>query len=91
MLGIIGLKKINNWEEKKGQSIWINATLVEQKEINNSRHMCFPFTTKTLNDLLSFSIYLLDKNNNRITFPDEEKKISILNFKTDVFLRSIGD
>ena len=91
MLGIIDLKKINNWEEKKGQSIWINATLVEQKEINNSRHMCFPFTTKTLNDLLSFSIYLLDKNNNRITFPDEEKKISILNFKTDVFLRSIGD
>ena len=87
MLGIIDLKKINNWEEKKGQSIWINATLVEQKEINNSRHMCFPFTTKTLNDLLSFSIYLLDKNNNRITFPDEEKKISILNFKTDVFLR----
>ena len=49
--------------------------------------MCFPFTTKTLNDLLSFSIYLLDENNNRITFPDEEKKISILNFKTDVFLR----
>ena len=60
LLGIIDLKKINNWEEIKGQSVWINATLVEQKEINNSMHMCFPFTTKTLNDLLSFSIYLLD-------------------------------
>ena len=43
--------------------------------------------TKTLNDLLSFSIYLLDDNNNGITFPDGEKKISILNFKIDLFLR----
>ena len=53
--------------------------------------MCFPFTTKTLNDLLSFSIYLLDDNNNRITFPDGAKKISILKFKIDVFLRWIGN
>ena len=48
--------------------------------------MCFPFTTKTLNDLLNFSTYFLDNNNNGITFPDGEKKISILNFKIDVFL-----
>ena len=47
--------------------------------------MCFPFTTKTPNDLLSFSIYLLDDNNNEITFPDGEKKVNILNFKIDVF------
>ena len=26
-LGITDLKKINNWEEIKGQSIWVNATL----------------------------------------------------------------
>ena len=30
-LGIIDFKKINNWEEIKGQLIWINATLEEQK------------------------------------------------------------
>ena len=87
LLRIIDLKKINNWEEIKGQSIWINADLVEQKEINNSRHTCFSFTTKTLNDLLSFSIYLIDDSNNELTFPADEKKISILNFKIDVFLR----
>ena len=63
LLGIIDLKKINNCEEIKDQSIWVNASFVEQKEINNSRHMRFTFTTKTLNDLLSFSIYLLDDNN----------------------------
>ena len=39
LLGIIDLKKINDWEEIKGQSIWVNASFVEQKEINNSRHM----------------------------------------------------
>ena len=31
LLGIIDLKKINNWEEIKGESLWINATLEEQK------------------------------------------------------------
>ena len=51
LLGIIDLKKNNNWEKIKGQSIWINATLEEQKKINTSRHVCFPFTKKTLNDL----------------------------------------
>ena len=79
-------KKINNWDEIKRQSIWINATLEEQKEINNSRHLCFPFSTKTLNDLLSFSIYLLDENNKEIPFADCGKKISILYFKIDLFL-----
>ena len=86
LLGITNLKKINNWEEK-GQSIWINADLGEQKEINNNRHICFPFATKTLNDLLSFSIYLIDDSNNELTFLAGEKNIRILNFKIDVFLR----
>ena len=33
LIGIIDLKEINNWKEIKGQSIRINATLEEQKEI----------------------------------------------------------
>ena len=88
LLGIIDLKKINNWRKIKGQSLWINAMLEEQKEINISRHLCFLFTTPTLNDLLNFSINLVDDHNKQITFRDNEKqKISILNFKTDVFLK----
>ena len=31
LLRIIDLKKINNWEKIKGQSLQINATLEEQK------------------------------------------------------------
>ena len=72
-------------EKIKGQSLWINATLKEQKEINNSRHLCFPFTTKKFNDLLSFSISVLDDDNKQITFAENKKKISILNFRIDVF------
>ena len=85
LLGIIELKKINNWEEIKRQSIWINATLEEQKERNNSRHLCFPFMTSTLNDLQNFSLNLIDDQNKQIKFVENKKKVSILNFKSDVF------
>ena len=51
----------------------------EQNEINNRMQFCFPFSTKTLNYLLNFSIYLLDDNNEEITFEDNKKIISILN------------
>ena len=46
------------------------------------------FTTSALNDLLSFSINLTDDRNKETTFEENEKKISILNFKIDVFLKS---
>ena len=87
LLGIIDSKNNNNWEEIKGQSVWINATLEEQKEINDSLHLSFPFSIKTLNDLLSFSIYLPDDNNKEITSEDSNNNKSILNFKIDVFIR----
>lgn len=67
LLGIIDLNKINNWKEGvKGQSIWINTTLEEQKEINSRKHILFPFTISSLNDLISFSINLIDDNNKEI-------------------------
>ena len=87
MLAIIDLDKINNWKEIKGQSTWINAAFKDQKEINNNSHLCFPFATKSLNDLVSFSIYLVDDNDKELDFTAGEKKISILNFQIDVFLR----
>ena len=43
--------------------------------------------TLTLNNLLDFSINLIDDNNKEIEFPSKVKKNRILNFKTDVFLR----
>ena len=74
LLGIIDLTKINNWDKIKGQSLWINATLEKQKEVNNSWHLCSPFTTTTSSNLLNFSINLVDDHNKQITFADNEKK-----------------
>ena len=87
LMAIIDLDKINDWTEIKGQSILINATFKDQKEISNNSHLCFPFIMKSLNDLLSFSIYLQHNKNKEIEFNSGEKKISILNFQIDVFLR----
>ena len=89
LLGITGLKKVNNCEEVKGQFICINATLEEQREINTSTHLCCPLETRTLNDLLNFSINTLDEKYRPITFENNIKWISILNFKIDVFFRWI--
>ena len=83
--GLLGIIDLNNWKEMKGQSLWVNATLEEQKEINNSKYLCFLFVTSTLNDLLSFHINLIDDNNKDIKFKDNLRKINILNFQIDVF------
>ena len=87
LLSIIDLDQINIWKELKGQSIWINTTFKDQKEIKNNSHLYFPLVTRSLNDLLSFSIYLQDDKNKEIEFNLGEQKISILNFQIDVFLR----
>ena len=76
---IIDLNKKNNWKKGiKGQSIWINTTL---EEINSRKHICLPFTARSLNDLLSFIINLIDSNNSQIEFGDNETKASISNSK----------
>ena len=77
LIGITDLKKINDWEEIKGRSLWINVTFEEQKEINNSKHLCFPFMTRTLSDLLNFSINLVNDNNKQIVFEGNEKNKDI--------------
>ena len=75
LLTIIDLDKIDNWGKMKGQSTLINAAFKDHKEINNNSHLCFPFMTKSLNDLVSFIIYLIDDDNKELTFKTDEKKI----------------
>ena len=84
-MAIIDLDKINKWEEIKSQSTWINAAFKHQKEINNNSHLCFSFTSKSLKDLLNYSIYLVAENNKEIDFTAGKKKISILNFEKMCF------
>ena len=63
ILGVININKINSWEKIKGKSIWVNANFEELKD-KKSDHFSFGFSTANLADLLSFSIYLIDSENN---------------------------
>ena len=86
LIPIIDLDKISNWKDIKGHSIWISVSFKDQKEINNNSHLHFPFVTRSLNDLNSFSIYLQDDQNKETEFNSDEQKISILNFQIDIYL-----
>ena len=86
LLAEININKINNWNETKGQSMWVNGQFKDHKEINNNSHLCFPFITRSLTDLTSFDIFLQDDQKKKIEFKKVEKKISILNFQIDVYL-----
>ena len=68
LIAIIDLDQISNWREIKGQSFSISVSFIDQNEINNNSHLCFPFVTRSLNDLTSFGIYLQDDNNKEIEF-----------------------
>ena len=83
-MGEINLGKIKSLEKIKGRSIWENANFEELKD-KKSDHFSFGFSTANLADLLLFSIYLTDSKNNKITFNDTEKKMSISNFEIDIF------
>ena len=87
LIGRTDLLKINSWENIKGKSLWVNATFNDQEEIDNSNPLCFSFMTSSLNYLLNFSINLIDDKNKPINFTSGENKITILNFKMDVFLK----
>ena len=84
ILGLKNLNKINEWGKIKGKSVWINANFEDIKD-KNSEHISFSFETKNLSDLLSCSLYLIDTQNNKITFNSRETKISILHFKIETF------
>ena len=73
ILAAIDLNKIENWKDIKGQSVWTNVQLKNHKEINNNSHICFPFITRSFNELTSFSIYLQDVLNKKIEFKKGEK------------------
>ena len=85
LLASINLNKINGWEHIKGKSLWVNVNFDNLEEAKKIDYFCFSFKTASLNDLLLFTIYLIDDFNNAITFNDGEKKISISNFKNHVF------
>lgn len=84
ILGIINLNQINNLNNTKGVSNWISVTFDKLENMQKIDHFGSSFKTNNLNDLLSFQFTLLDTNNKKIEFIDNQKKISILNFKIGI-------
>ena len=74
ILAEIDLEKVPNWNETKGKSIWVNI------------QFCFPFKTKALSDLTSFTLQLQDDQNKKTEFASGEKKTCIFNFRIDVYV-----
>ena len=87
ILGLTNLNKMNNLEHIKGKSLWVNVNFDESKQVNNIDHLSFSFKTLSLNHMLGFSINLIDDDNKPIEFNSGETKITILNFKIEVFLK----
>ena len=66
------MNKINNWEHIKEKSLWVNANFDGADQINDSEHIYFSFMTSSLNNLLSFSINLINDSNKAIEFNRSE-------------------
>ena len=68
LLGIVNLNKINNWEHIKGKLLWVNANFDEPKKKIDIDHLLFSFKKLFLNDMLGFSINLIDDDNKPMEF-----------------------
>ena len=84
-LGICYLTEIKDWEIIKGQSKRSQAVFSDSEDIGATKsHIAFAFTTKSISDLLNFSVTLVAGNGENIKSPSTEKKIPIISFKTQI-------
>ena len=79
---MINLSEIYNLENIKSDSRWVNA--VFDKGIQKSDHFTFSFIIAGVQDILNFSFLLLNNKANLISFPSNEQKVPVLNFKIQV-------
>ena len=86
IIGIVNLNQIENWNALKQDSKWVDITFQEQIENKNTLHPSLSFISNNKEDVLGFSLKLVDSNNKIIKFTNGEKKIPILEFIIE-FLR----
>ena len=80
MIGVINLNEIQNWSEIKKTFRWVNVAFQEQTDNGNTSHPSFNFTTNNKEDLLNFTLKLVDRENKLIEFQGGEKKFPIIDF-----------
>ena len=80
IIGIANPKQIENWDPLEESSKWVDVTFQEQIENKNTLHPSFSFNLNNKEDVLGFSLKLVDSNNKIIKSADGEKKFPILEF-----------
>ena len=80
IIGVLNLNEIEKWDKIKNSSRWVNVSFQSHEENRQARHFSYNFLTKNKNDLLNFTVKLIDSNNEDIEFIDGEKKFPIINF-----------
>ena len=79
-LGICFLNEIAEWKIVKGASKRVQVVFSDSEDVTrNNNQLAFSFITKNITDLLQFSVTLLDGTGQKITFPDNETKLPIIN------------
>ena len=84
MLGAVYLLEIKDWDLIKNDSKRAQAVFVDSEYHSNASHFAFAFITKNVSDLFNFTITLLDRSGNKITFLSNDIKVPILSFKIQI-------
>ena len=80
IIGTANLKQIENWDALKESSKWVDITFQEQIVNKNTLHPSLSFISNNNEDVLGFSLKLVDSNNKIIKFTEGEKTFPILEF-----------
>ena len=84
MLSVVYLSEIKDWDLIKNDSKRAQAVFANTEYHSKASHFAFAFTTKYVSDLFNFTITLLDRTGNVITFPSYETKLPTLSFKLQI-------
>ena len=83
-LGVVYLSEIKDSDLIKNNSKRAQTVFVNSKYHSKASHIAFATTTKNVSDLFNFTITLLDKLGNVITFPSSETIVPTLSFKIQI-------
>ena len=74
VLGVCYLHELKSWEEVRGQPKRSQAIFVNSEQQQKASHLAFAFITRSLSDMLNFTVTRLDGSGDKITFPENQKK-----------------
>ena len=83
-LGVVYRSKIKDWSLMKGESKRSQSVLVGSEYHTKLSHFGFAFITRNLSELLNFTIALIDRSGNKITFPSNETKVPTIGLKIQI-------